>query len=164
MVNEFASIPVGALDGRGYLPTQPEVPFVTRVMTVDDEIPIQELYEAVLGLAGCDLAGQAFDGQHAVDMYREAHARPDLIIMDYRMPVLDGLEATREILAIDRTARIVFISADGSVERHARELGAVGFLLKPFPLAHFIALMKSFAAGGPPPTSATAVPPPPPPR
>ena len=113
-----------------------------RILTVDDETPIQELYEAVLGLAGCELAGQAFDGERAVALFEASSPHPDLIIMDYRMPVLDGLEATRAILAIDKRAKIIFISADGSVEKAAREVGAVAFLAKPFALAEFIALLK----------------------
>jgi len=127
-------------------------------MTVDDEIPIQELYEAVLGLAGCELAGQAYDGQHAVEMYRESRARPDLVIMDYRMPILDGLEATRQIRKIDAQARIMFISADGSVERQARADGAAGFMLKPFPLAQFLALIRTFSGGAATPAPSGEVP------
>jgi two-component system chemotaxis response regulator CheY len=118
-----------------------------RILTVDDEPPIQELYEAVLGLAGCELSGQAFDGERAVAMFLESDPRPDLIIMDYRMPVLDGLAATRAILSEDRRAQIVFISADGSVEKEAREAGAIAFLAKPFALADFIALLKRLSGG-----------------
>ncbi len=113
-----------------------------RILTVDDETPIQELYEAVLGLAGCELAGQAFDGERAIALFEATVPRPDLIIMDYRMPVLDGLAATRAILAMDRGAKVIFISADGSVEKEAREVGAIAFLAKPFALAEFIALLK----------------------
>lgn len=113
-----------------------------RILTVDDETPIQELYEAVLGLAGCELAGQAFDGERAIALFASSSPRPDLIIMDYRMPVLDGMAATRAILDIDRRAQIIFISADGSVEKAAREAGAVAFLAKPFALADFISLLK----------------------
>jgi CheY-like chemotaxis protein len=76
-------------------------------------------------------------------MYRTAPVRPDLVIMDYRMPVLDGLSAARAILALDAKARIVFVSADGSIANEAREAGAVAFLAKPFPLAQFMALLKS---------------------
>jgi len=118
-----------------------------RILTVDDETPIQELYEAVLGLAGCELAGQAFDGERAIALFASSSPRPDLIIMDYRMPVLDGLQATRAILAKDRRAQVVFISADASVEKAAREVGAIAFLAKPFALAEFIALLKRLSGG-----------------
>jgi two-component system chemotaxis response regulator CheY len=124
-----------------------------RVLTVDDELPIQDLYEAVIALAGAELSGQAFDGKAAVAMFVASSPPPDLVIMDYRMPVQDGLAAMQDILQADPGARVVFVSADGSVERAAREAGAVGFLMKPFPLAAFIALLKSFAAppeGAPP--------------
>lgn len=118
---------------------------LTSIFTVDDEPPIQDLYEAVVGIAGFQLAGQAFDGKNAVAMYKEMEPKPDLVVMDYRMPIMDGLEAAQEILRADRHARIVFVSADASVEKAARDAGAIAFLAKPFPLAEFIAMVKGLA-------------------
>lgn len=118
---------------------------LTRIFTVDDEPPIQDLYEAVVGIAGFELAGQAFDGARAVEMYRLMTPPPDLVVMDFRMPIMDGLEAAREIMRLDARARIVFVSADGSIEKAARDVGAVAFLAKPFPLAAFIAIVKGLA-------------------
>jgi DNA-binding NtrC family response regulator len=122
--------------------------FVARILTIDDEQSIQELYEAVLGLAGHELAGQAFDGERGVTLFGAMSPRPDLVILDYRMPVLDGLAAATAILAKEPTARIVIISADTSIEKQAKEAGAAAFLAKPFPLADFLNLINRLV--GPP--------------
>jgi len=58
--------------------------------------------------------------------------KPDLIIMDYRMPVKNGIEALKEILEIERQAKIMIISADRSIEKIAKSVGAVAFMRKPF--------------------------------
>jgi two-component system chemotaxis response regulator CheY len=60
--------------------------------------------------------------------------KPDLIIMDHRMPIKNGVEATKEILAMQPKAKVLFISADVSQENRVAEIGAVGFLEKPFPM------------------------------
>ena len=60
--------------------------------------------------------------------------KPDLIIMDHRMPIKNGMEATKEILVLDPKAKVLFISADVSQEDKVQAIGAVGFLEKPFPM------------------------------
>jgi CheY-like chemotaxis protein len=114
---------------------------MARIITIDDEAAIQELYEAVLAMAGHELVGQAFDGARGVTLYAGMALRPDLVILDYRMPVLDGLAAAAAILKGDPSARIVVISADSSIEKQAREAGVAAFLAKPFPLADLMSLL-----------------------
>jgi CheY-like chemotaxis protein len=99
-------------------------------------------------MAGHEIAGQAFDGERGVTLYAAMVPRPDLVILDYRMPVLDGLGAAAAILAHDPTARIVFVSADSSIEQRAKQVGAAAFLAKPFPLADFMSLLNRLL--GPP--------------
>ena len=57
--------------------------------------------------------------------------KPDIIIMDYRMPVLDGLVAMKEILKKTPDAKVLFVSAEKRVEKEAFEAGAIGFFTKP---------------------------------
>ena len=74
---------------------------------------------------------QATNGEEAVALYKK-HS-PDISFMDLTMPVLDGFEATHEIISFDKNAKIIIVSADiqeGSMKR-AKEKGALGFIKKP---------------------------------
>ncbi len=64
-------------------------------------------------------------------MARNADPRPDIIIMDHRMPGMTGLEATREILKIAPQIKIIFASADASIEKEALKAGVYKFFHKP---------------------------------
>ena len=86
----------------------------------------------VLEAYGYSVIGKAKNGQEAVDMYRSFSNKPDVIIMDHRMPVKDGIEATKEILQINPKAKIIFASADNSVKEYAQMIGVISFKNKPF--------------------------------
>ena len=86
----------------------------------------------VLEAYGYSVIGKAKNGQEAVDMYRSFSNKPDVIIMDHRMPVKDGIEATKEILQINPKAKIIFASADNSVKEYAQMIGVISFINKPF--------------------------------
>jgi two-component system chemotaxis response regulator CheY len=103
-----------------------------RVFIVDDEVFIQDLYQAMLPAAGHEIIDSAFNGQEAVEKFRALPQKPDLTIMDHRMPIKNGLDATKEILAVDPTAKILVISADATVQPKYEGSGAKGFLEKPF--------------------------------
>ena len=81
---------------------------------------------------GYTVIGSAKNGQEAVDMYKSFSNKPDIIIMDHRMPVKDGIEATKEILQINPKTKIIFASADNSVKEYAQSIGAISFKSKPF--------------------------------
>ena len=107
---------------------------MSRILVVDDEIYLQELYADLLPMVGHEVVETAFNGEEAVLKFETMDPPPDLIIMDHRMPIKNGVEATREILGIDPRARVLFISADISQESAVRKMGAAGFLEKPFPM------------------------------
>ncbi len=117
---------------------------MTSVLIVDDELFIVELYRDILQLRGYRVVGMAFDGEEAVKKYNASQDKPDVVIMDHRMPVMNGVEATKEIMRLNPHQKIIFVSADILVEKEAREAGASEFLPKPFRMDDLIdRMMKS---------------------
>jgi len=90
------------------------------------------LYEELLEAYGFEVIGIAKNGEEAVSQYQSFKVKPDVIIMDHRMPIKTGIEATEEILQHDKNAKIIFASADGAVKEVALSIGALIFEEKPF--------------------------------
>jgi AmiR/NasT family two-component response regulator len=111
--------------------TSPTGAPVRRVLIAEDEALIRMDLAEMLAEEGYDVVGQAGDGARAVELAEEL--RPDLVIMDVKMPVLDGIAAAERIAAA-RIAPVVMLTAFSQrdlVER-AREAGAMAYLVKPF--------------------------------
>ncbi len=104
------------------------------VFIVEDDVFILRLYEIFLRSSKFSVIGKAKNGDEAVTSYKLMSTKPDLIIMDNRMPVKSGIEALKEILEIDSQAKIMIVSADRSIEKIAKSVGAVAFMEKPFSL------------------------------
>ncbi|MFI5894568.1 response regulator [Actinoplanes sp. NPDC051513] len=121
---------------------------MTTVLLVDDQPLLRLAYRTVLDLQS-DLAvvGEAGDGRQAVAMARAL--RPDVILMDIRMPVLDGVEATRQIIAAGLDARVVVLTTFDLDEyvHAALRAGASGFLLKDVPPTDLVSGIRAVAAG-----------------
>lgn len=113
------------------------------VFIVEDEGDLLDLYVETLKLDGHDVVGFARNGDEAVRNFKTLPRRPDIIIMDHRMPVKNGIDASKEILRIDPSASIIFASADLAVEPEALEAGAVKFMKKPFDLAALLDSLDS---------------------
>lgn len=118
---------------------------MTSVLIVDDELFIVELYRDILQLRGYRVVGMAFDGEEAIKKYTASQDKPDVVIMDHRMPVMNGVEATKEIMRLNPHQKIIFVSADILVEKEAREAGASEFLPKPFRMDDLIDRMRKSA-------------------
>jgi two-component system, response regulator PdtaR len=102
-----------------------------RIIIADDE-PLMRLdLQEMLDNLGHDVVGQAGDGQTAVDLAREL--RPDLVILDIKMPDMDGVSAAR-ILAEERVAPVLLLTAysDREFVDGARDAGVMGYIVKPF--------------------------------
>ncbi len=102
-----------------------------RVVIAEDEVLIRMDLAEMLSEEGYDVVGQAGDGAKAVELAEEL--RPDLVILDVKMPVLDGIAAAERIAA-QRIAPVVILTAFSQrdlVER-ARDAGAMAYLVKPF--------------------------------
>lgn len=118
---------------------------MTSVLIVDDELFIVELYRDILQLRGYRVVGTAFDGEEAVRKYNGSKEKPDVVIMDHRMPIMNGVEATKEIIKSNPNQKVIFVSADVLVEKEAREAGASDFLPKPFRMDDLIEKMQKLS-------------------
>ncbi len=103
----------------------------TRIIIADDESLIRMDLREMLTNLGYLVVGEAGDGRSAVNLAREL--RPDIVIMDIKMPDMDGIEAAR-ILTEERIAPVLLLSAYSQQElvQRAREAGVAGYLVKPF--------------------------------
>ncbi len=114
------------------VPTEPPAPSQPRTVVIaEDETLIRMDLAEMLAEEGYDVVGQAGDGQKAIELAEQL--RPDLVILDVKMPVLDGIAAA-EAIAGQRIAPVVMLTAFSQrdlVER-AREAGAMSYLVKPF--------------------------------
>src|SRR5512137_2712439 len=119
---------------------------MTSVLIVDDELFIVELYRDILQLRGYRVVGTAFDGEEALRKYHTSADKPDVIIMDHRMPVMNGVDATKEIMRMNPRQKVIFVSADVLVEKEARDAGAVDFLPNPCRMDDLIEKMKRISS------------------
>lgn len=119
-----------------------------RVLVVDDDDLMRAGLRAVLSSdATLEVIGEAIDGRDAVA--RAARLKPDIALMDIRMPRLDGISATREILAHAPEVRILVVTTfeDDEYIFGALNAGASGFLLKRTPPEELISAIHTVAAG-----------------
>lgn len=102
-----------------------------RVLIVDDQMMVREGFSVLLNaMSGIEVVGEAVNGREAVAQVAALH--PDVVLMDIRMPELNGIEATREIVAADGDAKVLVLTTFDLDEYvyQALRAGASGFLLK----------------------------------
>ncbi|SEF28290.1 two component transcriptional regulator, LuxR family [Amycolatopsis pretoriensis] len=118
-----------------------------RVVVVDDQELMRVGFRMVLGAqADIDVVGEAGDGAQAIEL--ASRLRPDVVLMDVRMPVLDGVEATKRIVAAG-TARVLVMTTFDLDEYvyAALQGGASGFLLKDTQPGHLVSALRAVASG-----------------
>ena len=103
-----------------------------RVLIVDDLSFMRDAIREIVESAGFVVAGEAEDGAMAVDMYQRV--RPDVVLLDITMPVMDGIAALRRIRSLDPKATVIMCSALGQQAYiiKAIQSGARDFVVKPF--------------------------------
>ncbi|MFC6149779.1 MULTISPECIES: ANTAR domain-containing response regulator [Mumia] len=113
------------------------LPPVRRVVIAEDEALIRLDLAEMLAEEGIEVVGQAADGEQAVALAEEL--RPDLVVMDVKMPKLDGISAAERI-ASQRIAPVVMLTAFSQRElvERARDAGAMAYLVKPFSKADLV--------------------------
>jgi DNA-binding NarL/FixJ family response regulator len=122
---------------------------VIRVLLADDQALVRAGFRMILGAEPeIEVVGEARDGTEAVSLAREL--APDVVLMDVRMPVMDGIEATRNV-AVGETAPRVLVLTTFDLDEYVYEAlraGASGFLLKDAPEEQLIAGIRIVADGG----------------
>lgn len=109
-----------------------ETNIMARVLIVDDAKFIRMTLKNILKKHDYDIVGEAKNGVEAVRLYEEY--QPDLVLMDITMPLMNGVEATKQIMKQNKQAKIIICSAMGQhkVIVSAIEAGALDFIIKPF--------------------------------
>lgn len=113
-----------------------------RVLVVDDAMFMRNSLKIILERNDIEVVGMAGNGLEAISQYKAL--KPDVVTMDITMPEMDGLEALKEIIKLDKAAKVVMITAVGKEEtvREAVVNGARNFIVKPFQEEKVITVMK----------------------
>jgi DNA-binding NarL/FixJ family response regulator len=122
----------------------------TRVLIVDDDPLVRSALALMLGgQADLEVVGEASDGREGIDLARSL--APDVVLMDIRMPRLNGLDATRELHTRPEPPRVIVLTTFDADEHvfGALAAGADGFLLKDTPPAEIVAAIRKVSAGDP---------------
>ena len=117
------------------------------MLLADDQAMVRSGLRMILELADVDVVGEAVDGAEAVALAETL--RPDVVLMDVRMPGTDGVEATRRIVAAELPCRVLILTTF-DLDQHvydALTAGAAGFLLKDASAAQLLAAIENTAAG-----------------
>lgn len=120
---------------------------MTRVLLADDQHMVRSGLRMILELGGIDVVGEASDGAEAVAL--AAELKPDVVLMDVRMPGTDGIEATRRIVDADLPCRVVILTTF-DLDRHVYDAlvaGAAGFLVKDASAQQLVNAVERTAAG-----------------
>jgi CheY-like chemotaxis protein len=101
------------------------------VFVVEDDRDVLEYYEFLLLAEGFSVWAADTNGEAAIARFKQARDRPDVVILDHRLPGCTGLTVARELLAVDPAAVIVFVTADDVALESARSLGIRRLKRKP---------------------------------
>ena len=120
-----------------------------RLLLADDHTLFRSSLRSLLEARGLEVVGEASDGRQAIEM--AGRLRPDLVLMDLSMPVLDGIEATRQLTAQMPELKVVILTASMEDEDlfEALRAGAHGYLLKNLEADSFFGLLERALAGEP---------------
>ncbi len=118
------------------------------VAVVDDEPQLVRTYELLFKRRQIPVSFVAYDGDEAIEKFRNASPRPGVVIVDNRLPSMSGIEVVKAILAIDSRTRIIFISGDDGVRNESLGAGASVFLKKPTPIKEITETINSLLETG----------------
>ena len=104
-----------------------------KILVVDDSMFVAKQLGQILTSEGYEVVATAVDGKDGVDKYKELCPHVDLVTMDITMPKMDGITALEQIMAFDKNAKVVMVSALGKEElvKKSLMLGAKSYIIKP---------------------------------
>jgi DNA-binding NarL/FixJ family response regulator len=114
-----------------------------RILIAEDTESVRFALRLAMEHLGHEVVGLACDGEEALAAYDRTH--PEVVLMDVRMPLIDGLKCTSMLSAQDPNARVVIVTGGRTTESMAREVGARGVVEKPFELDHLDAVIHQAA-------------------
>ena len=116
-----------------------------KVLIADDASFMRQMIRDIIEPEGWEVVGEASDGVEVVDKFKKLH--PDVVMMDIVMPKRSGIDAVREILALDAGARIAMVSALGqeALVMEALQAGASDYIVKPFKPEAVVATLRKVA-------------------
>lgn len=119
---------------------------MARILVTDDAAFMRMQLKDMITKAGHEVVGEAENGEVAVERYKEL--KPDLVTMDITMPVMDGVQAVREIKAFDPDATVIMCTAMGqqAMVVDAIQAGAKDFLVKPFSPDRIVEALQKFCS------------------
>lgn len=115
---------------------------MVKIFIVDDDQSLQRLYTLILTEAGYEIVDTAYNGKSAIEKYNTLKEKPDIVLMDHRMPIKNGLDAMAEILHLNNHVKVIFASADITIKEEALSIGACAFLDKPFNMLKLLSVIK----------------------
>jgi two-component system, chemotaxis family, chemotaxis protein CheY len=102
---------------------------------VEDESALIRIYEKAFERKGIHVCFVAEDGIEAVEKFCQCQVKPRVVLMDNRLPRMNGIEATKEMLKMHPSTRVIFLSGDADAREEALKAGAFLFLKKPTSLS-----------------------------
>ncbi len=114
-----------------------------RVVIVDDNEDITSVMSDILYIGGFNIVGIGHDGKEAVSLYRKY--KPDFIFLDVRMPIMNGIQALKEIKDENSNANVIMITADDGTDiiQELKKLNATAIIVKPFKIETIFETIKN---------------------
>ncbi|MFX1390609.1 MAG: response regulator [Promethearchaeota archaeon] len=115
------------------------------VFIIDDEMDIVKLYCSHFEYNGLNVVGMANNGFEALEKLKDSITKPDVIVIDYHMPEINGIETSKRILEFDNSFKIIMISGDRSIRKTALSNGIKDFFVKPHNITRLCRRIKEIA-------------------
>lgn len=110
---------------------------------VEDERDLARMYEMILAKMGIAISFVAHSGRDAIVRFEECTPKPQIVLMDNRLPSMSGVEATKAILEMKPDTRIIFLTADTGAREEAIKAGAALFICKPARISEIMGAIES---------------------